>query len=85
VQHLAGALRRFEIFTKTDVGGQSPHPLRFPLLATGIVDESPDLPGIKEAIANGSIRYCRVARRFRSAPASVTDPDRGSACRCRVK
>jgi hypothetical protein len=26
-----------------------------------------------------------VARRFRSPPASVTDPDRGSACRCRVK
>jgi thioredoxin reductase (NADPH) len=33
---------------------------RFVLLATGIVDESPDLPGIKEAIANGSIRYCPV-------------------------
>jgi thioredoxin reductase (NADPH) len=33
---------------------------RFVLLATGIVDKSPDLPGIKEAIANGSIRYCPV-------------------------
>jgi thioredoxin reductase (NADPH) len=33
---------------------------RFILLATGIVDESPDLPGIKEAIAKGSIRYCPV-------------------------
>jgi thioredoxin reductase (NADPH) len=33
---------------------------RFVLLATGIVDESPDLPGIKEAIAKGSIRYCPV-------------------------
>jgi thioredoxin reductase (NADPH) len=33
---------------------------RFVLLATGIVDESPDLLGIKEAIANGSIRYCPV-------------------------
>ena len=33
---------------------------RFVLLATGIVDESPNLPGIKEAIANGSIRYCPV-------------------------
>jgi thioredoxin reductase (NADPH) len=33
---------------------------RFVLLATGIVDESPDLPGIKEAIAKGLIRYCPV-------------------------
>jgi thioredoxin reductase (NADPH) len=33
---------------------------QFVLLATGIVDESPDLPGIKEAIAEGSIRYCPV-------------------------
>jgi thioredoxin reductase (NADPH) len=33
---------------------------RFVLLATGIVDKSPDLPGIKEAIENGSIRYCPV-------------------------
>jgi thioredoxin reductase (NADPH) len=33
---------------------------QFVLLATGIVDESPDLPGIKEAIAKGSIRYCPV-------------------------
>ena len=33
---------------------------RFVLLATGIVDESPNLPGIKEALANGSIRYCPV-------------------------
>jgi thioredoxin reductase (NADPH) len=33
---------------------------RFVLLATGIVDESPNLPGIKVALANGSIRYCPV-------------------------
>jgi thioredoxin reductase (NADPH) len=33
---------------------------RFVLLATGIVDESPDLPGLKEAVAKGSIRYCPV-------------------------
>jgi thioredoxin reductase (NADPH) len=33
---------------------------RFVLLATGIVDESPNLPGITEAFANGSIRYCPV-------------------------
>jgi thioredoxin reductase (NADPH) len=33
---------------------------RFVLLATGIVDERPDLPGLDEAVAKGSIRYCPV-------------------------
>jgi thioredoxin reductase (NADPH) len=33
---------------------------RFILLATGIVDESPDLPGLDNAVAKGSIRYCPV-------------------------
>jgi thioredoxin reductase (NADPH) len=33
---------------------------RFVLLATGIVDESPNLPGLDEAVAKGSIRYCPV-------------------------
>jgi thioredoxin reductase (NADPH) len=30
------------------------------LLATGIVDESPRLPGLQQAIAEGSLRYCPV-------------------------
>ena len=33
---------------------------QFVLLATGIVDKSPNLPDINEAIANGSIRYCPI-------------------------
>jgi thioredoxin reductase (NADPH) len=33
---------------------------RFVLLATSIVDKSPEVRRIKEAIANGSIRYCPV-------------------------
>ncbi|MEO8322281.1 MAG: NAD(P)/FAD-dependent oxidoreductase [Bradyrhizobium sp.] len=33
---------------------------RVVLLATGIVDESPDLPGLDEAVAKGWIRYCPV-------------------------
>ena len=33
---------------------------RFVLLATGIVDERPDMPGLDEAVAKGSIRYCPV-------------------------
>jgi thioredoxin reductase (NADPH) len=38
---------------------------QFVLLATGIVDESPDVPGLDEAIAKGSIRYCRSATALR--------------------
>ena len=30
------------------------------LLATGIVDESPDLPGLKDAIYRGALRYCPI-------------------------
>jgi thioredoxin reductase (NADPH) len=33
---------------------------RFVLIATGIVDESPELPGLEKAVAEGSIRYCPV-------------------------
>jgi thioredoxin reductase (NADPH) len=33
---------------------------RLVLLATGIVDESPELPGLKEAVSDGSIRYCPI-------------------------
>jgi thioredoxin reductase (NADPH) len=30
------------------------------LLATGIVDESPDLPGLKDAIYRGALRFCPI-------------------------
>ena len=30
------------------------------LLATGIVDESPDLPGMKDAIYRGALRFCPI-------------------------
>jgi thioredoxin reductase (NADPH) len=33
---------------------------QFVLLATGIIDESPKLPGLPEAISDGLIRYCPV-------------------------
>jgi thioredoxin reductase (NADPH) len=33
---------------------------QFVLLATGIVDKSPQLPGLQDAISDGSIRYCPV-------------------------
>lgn len=34
------------------------------LLATGIVDESPDLPGMKDAIYRGALRFCPVCDGF---------------------
>jgi thioredoxin reductase (NADPH) len=40
---------------------------RFILLATGIVDESPDLPGLDDAVAKGSIRYCPVCDGYEAA------------------
>jgi len=50
--------REGEGFTATS-GGQEIK-ARFVLLATGIVDESPDVPGLDEAVAKGSIRYWPV-------------------------
>jgi thioredoxin reductase (NADPH) len=40
---------------------------RFILLATGIVDESPDLPGLDDAVAKGSIRFCPVCDGYEAA------------------
>jgi thioredoxin reductase (NADPH) len=34
------------------------------LLATGIVDESPDLPGMKDAIYRGALRFCPICDGF---------------------
>jgi thioredoxin reductase (NADPH) len=34
------------------------------LLATGIVDESPDLPGLKDAIYRGALRFCPICDGF---------------------
>jgi thioredoxin reductase (NADPH) len=30
------------------------------LLATGIIDESPDLPGLRDAVYRGALRYCPI-------------------------
>ena len=51
-----------EGFTATSGGKEIK--ARFALLATGIIDESPDVPGLDEAIAKGSIRYCPVCDGF---------------------
>lgn len=44
--------------------GQDRVEAQFVLLATGIVDESPKLPGLPEAISDGLIRYCPVCDGF---------------------
>jgi thioredoxin reductase (NADPH) len=56
---------RVEELRKTDDGfsagfGKSTLGARRILLATGIVDESPDLPGLKDAIYRGSLRFCPI-------------------------
>jgi thioredoxin reductase (NADPH) len=37
------------------------------LLATGIVDESPDLPGMKDAIYRGALRFCPICDGFEAS------------------
>src|SRR5690349_9990093 len=41
------------------VGGRDLRAQRV-LIATGIVDESPDLPGLKDAIYRGALRFCPI-------------------------
>jgi thioredoxin reductase (NADPH) len=56
---------RVEELRKTDDGfsarsGKGMLGARRILLATGIVDESPDLPGLKDAIYRGALRFCPI-------------------------
>jgi thioredoxin reductase (NADPH) len=41
------------------------------LLATGIVDESPDLPGLKDAIYRGALRFCPICDGFEASDARI--------------
>src|SRR5918999_1674457 len=45
------------------VGNAEIHAKRL-LLATGIVDESPDLAGLKDAIYRGALRFCPICDGF---------------------
>jgi thioredoxin reductase (NADPH) len=58
---------------------------RFVLLATGIVDESPDLPGLKEAIAKGSIRYCPVCDGYEATDQRIGVLGRGNDASSKAK
>ena len=58
---------------------------RFVLFATGIVDESPDLPGIKEAIAKGLIRYCPVCDGYEATDQRIGVLDHGRDASTKAK
>jgi thioredoxin reductase (NADPH) len=47
------------------------------LLATGIVDQSPDLPGHDEAVARGLIRYCPVCDAYEATDQRIGVLGRG--------
>ena len=51
-----------EVFV-ADVGGDEIR-ARHVLLASGIVDEAPDLPGLKDAIYRGALRFCPICDGF---------------------
>jgi thioredoxin reductase (NADPH) len=51
---------------------------QFVILATGIVDESPRLPGLQEAISDGSIRYCPVCDGYEATDQRIGVLGRGS-------
>jgi thioredoxin reductase (NADPH) len=48
------------------MGNREIHTKRL-LLATGIIDESPGLPGLKDAIYRGALRYCPICDGFEAA------------------
>jgi thioredoxin reductase (NADPH) len=41
------------------------------LLATGLKDRSPDMPGLRQAVANTSIRYCPVCDAYEATDKSI--------------
>jgi thioredoxin reductase (NADPH) len=58
---------------------------RFVLLATGIVDESPDLPGLKEAVSDGSIRYCPICDGYEATDQRIGVLGHGDDARSKAK
>jgi thioredoxin reductase (NADPH) len=54
------ALRRESDGTFTAQAGDQTFRARTVLMASGIVDESPNLPGLRDAVYRGSLRYCPI-------------------------
>lgn len=57
------ALRREGEFFVASVDGQDLH-ARTVVLATGVVDKHPDLPGLQEATVQGLVRWCPICDGF---------------------
>jgi len=53
-----------------DIGPNQIHSARL-LLATGIVDTAPDLPGLERAVAETAVRYCPICDGYEAADQSV--------------
>ena len=58
---------------------------RFVLLATGIVDENPDLPGLKDAVSDGSIRYCPICDGYEATDQRIGVLGHGDDARSKAK
>jgi thioredoxin reductase (NADPH) len=78
------ALRKADGAFVARVGGRDLRARRV-LLATGIVDESPALPGMKDAIYRGALRFCPVCDGFeaRDERIAVLGPLRTAAGKAR--
>ncbi|HYD94776.1 MAG TPA: NAD(P)/FAD-dependent oxidoreductase [Noviherbaspirillum sp.] len=50
---------------------------RTAILATGVVDVEPDFPDVKEAVANGHVRYCPICDGFEATGKRVAVAGRG--------
>jgi thioredoxin reductase (NADPH) len=58
-------------FERTDGRGSGEVQARRVLLATGLTDAAPDLPGLDQAVANAFIRYCPICDGFEATDANL--------------
>jgi thioredoxin reductase (NADPH) len=58
---------------------------RLVLLATGIVDECPELPGLKEAVSDGSIRYCPICDGYEATDQRIAVLGHGNDARSKAR
>jgi thioredoxin reductase (NADPH) len=58
-------------FERTDGRGSGEVRAERVLLATGLTDAAPDLPGLDQAVANALIRYCPICDGFEATDANL--------------
>lgn len=66
----AQALKRDGDIYTVSVAGRSVSAPRV-LLATGLKDQEPDMPGLRQAVANTSIRYCPVCDAYEATDKNI--------------